>query len=316
MSKNVLTSVLTALMILINKENIVNGEYMTAKGKILCNGIPIKYAKVKLMDSDIDADDTFGTTRSDENGNFVVSGSASDIWGKPDPYIEVEYYYSGKYGKLEIEAGLFESTADDETKEKSYSTSIDFGQINFNGQKCKTYVNVLNAMIDYYTRTTIKIPVSKLTVELDEILIGSTPYSTDNTIHVPNGYNNDNGLSAETSKHELAHIVRHTYDGSYWHFLSDVITYNYMQYHDCNKNTNHGFAFNEGWAEFWADECTSNTDTTYSIEGNVASALRRLKNKCGSSYNKMIMVLKNNPGQIHSFTQYNDKHYSLYNCKL
>jgi hypothetical protein len=268
------------------------------------------------MDSDIDWDDTFGTTRADINGKFSVSGSASDVFGNPDPYIMVEYYYSGIYGTLEIQAGLLENTGSDETGEKSYASTINFGSINFNNQECKTYLNVLNAMIEYYERTTIKIPVSKLIVELDEIFIGDTPYSTTDTIHVPNNYNSNNGLNASTSKHELAHIVRHTYDGSYTHFLSDVLSYSYMQYHSCSKVTNNGFAFNEGWAEFWAGDCTSYTGTAYNIEGNVASALRQLKSTCGSSYYRMINVLWANPGAIHSFVDYNNKHYSLYNCKI
>jgi len=311
-----LLSLCLMFLIILNKIFVVKSEYMTATGQVFCNGIALKYVTIKLMDSDTDADDTFGTTRADINGKFSVSGSASDLIGSPDPYILVEYTYSGIYGALEIQAGLLESVGSDETSEKPYASSINFGIINFNNQECKSYLNVLNAMIEYYDRTTIKIPVTKLIVELDEIFIGNTPYSSTDTIHVPDNYNYNNGLDALTSKHELAHIVRHTFDGSYTHFLSDVINYNYMQYHSCSSITNNGFAFNEGWAEFWAGECTTYIGTTYTIEGNVASALRQLKSTCGSSYYKMIMVLKNNPGTIHSFADFNNKHYSLYSCKI
>ena len=47
--------------------------------------------------------------------------------------------------------------------------------------------------------------------------------------------------------------MRHSYDGSYGHFLVDVGWYIYTRNHDCGKQTNNGFAFNEGWAEFWAE---------------------------------------------------------------
>ena len=31
--------------------------------------------------------------------------------------------------------------------------------------------------------------------------------------------------------------------------------YKYAQHHYCGKKTNYGFAFNEGWAEYWAGSC-------------------------------------------------------------
>jgi len=297
----------------------IKSESMTATGQITCNGIPLRYAKVSLMDSDTLFDDVFGTSKSDANGNFIISGSAEDDWlsGNPDPYIMVQYYYSGFYGILNIQDGfLVKSTASDETSIKSYSSSINFGIINFNNQKCKTYLNMLTSIIDYYSRSLLKLPMPILYVSLDEIITGGVPYSNDNTIHVPSGWNNGNGLSLSTSTHELAHTIRHTYDGSYSHFLSDVISYNYLQNHACSSDTNYGFAFNEGWAEFWSGDCTSYTDTVYTIEGNVASGLRKLKSTCNSSDSKFIQVLKSYPGNIHSFNDFNNKHYILYGCKL
>ena len=52
-------------------------------------------------------------------------------------------------------------------------------------------------------------------------------------------------------------VAGYSYDGSYGHFLVDAARYIYTRNHDCGKQTNNGFAFNEGWAEFWAGECPS-----------------------------------------------------------
>lgn len=302
--------------------DLVTSESSTARGRILCNGVAMKYVKVSLKDSDaIIGDDIFGTTRTDSNGYFTVSGSADDdiFSGAPDPYIQVDYYYSGYYGTLDIQDGLIiATTAYDRTSEKSYSSSIDFGNINFNNKKCKTYQNMLNTLIDYRTRTGIVPPVA-IEVDLDSVINGGSPYSTTDTIHVPTGYTNYNGgnyLELSTCKHEFAHIIRHYYDGSYAHFLSDVTSYWYLRSHDCNDKTNYGFAFNEGWAEYWSNTCTSLTGTDYEIEGNVATALRKLQNKCLSTDYKMVNVLKTYPNSIHSFAEYNNKHYNLYACKL
>jgi len=301
---------------------LVTSESATAKGRILCNGTPMKYVQVSLKDSDnLSADDVFGTTRTDSDGYFTVSGYADDdiFSGAPDPYIEVDYYYSGYYGTLDIQDGIIiATTAYDRTNEKSYSSSLDFGSINFNNKKCKTFQNMLTTLIDYKTKTGISPPVA-IEVDLDSVINGGTPYSTTDTIHVPTGYINYFGgdyLDLTSCKHEFAHIIRHYYDGSYAHFLSDVASYWYLRNHDCTLQTNYGFAFNEGWAEYWANSCLSSTGTDYTIEGNVATALRKLKTKCLSTELKMVNVLKTYPGSIHSFAEYNNKNYSLYNCKL
>ena len=106
-------------------------------------------------------------------------------------------------------------------------------------------------------------------------------------------------------------------DGTFLHFLSDVVKYKYTQTHTCGKLTNKGFAFNEGWAEFWAGTCFGiygNSPTDYSYEGNVAKALRTLKANCGTSDGQMIDVLQRNPRSIHSFDEYASAHHDLTGC--
>ena len=44
--------------------------------------------------------------------------------------------------------------------------------------------------------------------------------------------------------------------------------------------------------------------TNYTIEGNVANALRNLKKSCGLTDGQMIQVLKKNPKKIHSFQDF------------
>ena len=87
-----------------------------------------------------------------------------------------------------------------------------------------------------------------------------------------------------------------------------------MQHHNCRKVTNRGFAFNEGWAEFWAGDCLGSSRTNYSVEGDVSSALDRLRRRCRSTYGKMVTVLRRNKGKIHSFPQFAAAHRRLYGC--
>ena len=89
------------------------------------------------------------------------------------------------------------------------------------------------------------------------------------------------------------------------HFLADVVRYGYTRQHTCTSRTNAGYAFNEGWAEFWANECSRvSSSTDYTIEGNVANALRSLKSSCGMSDSQMVGILRNNRGRIHSYLDF------------
>ena len=98
-------------------------------------------------------------------------------------------------------------------------------------------------------------------------------------------------------------------DGSLAHFLRDVVRFGYLRSHTCSTTSNLGYAFNEGFAEFWADECRypssfGSSPTDYTIEGNVANALRNLKRSCGLSDRQMVDVLRRNAQRIHSFQDF------------
>lgn len=106
------------------------------------------------------------------------------------------------------------------------------------------------------------------------------------TTHWPAGYspgrNSPRVPVAETSLHEFAHTIRQWYDakGDGGHWLFDVVRYNYPQFHECAKVANDGFAFNEGWSEFWADQryCfyAGADPNARNVEGNVAGALNAI----------------------------------------
>ena len=67
---------------------------------------------------------------------------------------------------------------------------------------------------------------------------------------------------------ELTPTLYNYQDGSLTHFLADVKKYNYLQKHSCNKKTNYGFAFNEGWAHYCSGACKEKKwKTDYRYEG-------------------------------------------------
>ena len=92
------------------------------------------------------------------------------------------------------------------------------------------------------------------------------------------------------------------------HLGLDAFRFNYFRRHYCSLQTNEGFAFNEGWAEFWAGSCTAtgygSNPYDYTIEGNVANGLRELQSDYGLSDFDMVDILDNSNRTIHSFNEY------------
>ena len=185
-------------------------RHVTATGTVRCSigGIsyPVEFTKVRLRDRDVLFHDTFGSTRTNSQGYFTVSGTAGDVFGNPDPFIEVEYEYSGTYGRMEVQQELFGINRREDTSTRSHSSHINFGEITFSGDHCRAYVMTYKAMKDYNIRTHKSLPYSRLKVVTRAPIHGGTPYATTDKIRIPSGYN----FNLETANHELAHTVRHS----------------------------------------------------------------------------------------------------------
>lgn len=182
----------------------------TAVGRVMCQidsmFFPIKMVIVTLKDEDAFIDDTFGSTRSDSNGRFSVSGSASDTFGgSPDPYIEIKYQYTGVYGRMEVN-GLLKTVRTYRTPKQSYQRFINFQDIVISDDHCRAYVLFYEAMADYYNRTGGPLPVETMYVRTHAILQTGKPYAEIKTVNIPEGY----PINLTTAKLILAHLVRHS----------------------------------------------------------------------------------------------------------
>lgn len=120
-------------------------------------------------------------------------------------------------------------------------------------------------------------------------------------------------LTYQETSHEFGHRVRHVLDGSFYHWNDDSSFYTYGRSHDfCTTQTgtiaNHGFAFNEGWAEYWAGQihCCPNDINNQTMEGTVAHDLDRLAMCPGSSVGRsgMVRVLERGSRIIHSDVEF------------
>jgi hypothetical protein len=191
----------------------------------------------------------------------------------------------------------------------------DFGGIVFStpGQshKCAIWAGVHRANEAFRAETGTELPTRGVEIQADAVTAG-TPFTPGTSILWPGGYavGHEAGQE-ETTRHEYAHAMRHGLDGDFGHFVGDAATFNYAQNHEACGRTNAGFAFNEGWAEFWAEDFWPAPDCgrpdDMDTEGNVAAALTELMENCaGGQRRLMVENLRRNPQRIHSFVEFRD----------
>ena len=138
------------------------------------------------------------------------------------------------------------------------------------------------------------------------------PFTLDTTVQWPGGFpTGDSPGDFTVARHEFGHTFRHAFDGDLPHFLRDVVVFDYAQNHTHCLASNPGFAFNEGWAEFWSGDTAAchpaDPEAHQNVEGDVAASLMRLQAHCNDTRADMVHVLQDFPGQIHSFQEYADR---------
>lgn len=315
---------------------------VTVKGCFRCHDsthgglYPIKLAQFSMFDADALGDDKLGDGVTDSNGCFSVSGDGGDGFGlsgrDPDVFVRLYYHHSSSSGSLRIfkysniPSLTFPYFRQDQKQEDTptkdeVSGDVDFGNIIVASDACVSYVYFLEAIDAYKAGTGKSLPYSSLEVTID--LLGRfntivekipdvpklpeipdsvirVPFAPYDKVMIPSGYK----IDRDTSKHEFAHTLRHTFDGSFAHWAQDVANYLYPQFHQCSKVTNEGFAFNEGFANWNYGSTCGDAAGPKNVEGNVAVALTALQNRCGLDYKDMWAVLENNPGRVHSFADF------------
>lgn len=178
--------------------------------------------------------------------------------------------------------------------------------------ECAAWEGARQAYHGYWDEIGERPPYGNLKINVNSPS-GGQPFVHYTTIHWPPRHP-PSGTPGKftTSFHEFAHTVRHAFDGSAGHFYDDVVDFKYLQHHDaCKLVSSSAFAFNEGWAEYWAGSwapapnCEGLAPDNYRVEGNVAAALKGLEVQCPNVERpQMVDVLRRNPGRIHSFADF------------
>jgi hypothetical protein len=283
------------------------------KGQWLCNNhgsvTPLVGARVELWkNNSFWFDDNLGATHTSANGSYSFSARADENF---DLYAKV--VLNDDQG---VHLGDWYSFSDWDTQTEttgSHSGLVNLGTYEIskdNGSgtpKCAVFQGAHNAYQNYKQVIGSSPPDTSYLISSDFPCCG-VPFTTLDTTHWPSGY--ETGAAYSVNFHEFAHSVRHSFDGGTAHFLFDVVRFGYAKSHSLCLTSNEGFAFNEGWAEFWAHTpATCGDGTNFNQEGNVAAALTGLE-KCANRAT-MIRVLRENPGAIHSYNEFKTKFFNI-----
>jgi hypothetical protein len=281
----------------------------SSQGKV----VPLAGARVALINADIDIE-TAGTNWddhqmngaqaagfTDSNGVYTLTGFGSHGWPfgeKPNVYVIVGL--SDEHGVRlanQVNQEFSVNTRQDIHKQvgqKGQTVDIDIGtwtlgkggevappgqlaNANADPSECELWGQARQAVLDYEKLTGGAPPAGRYGIEYYWAWAG-TPWTDVATTHW--------GPPSESIKpaiiHEFGHSVRQAFDdaGDDFHFADDALKYTYGQFHSpCHHPVGGGpsqFAFNEGWAEYWAgqtnftcpDPAPNPADMEY--EGNVA----------------------------------------------
>jgi hypothetical protein len=285
---------------------------------------PLVGARVYVMDSDTDWDDEIASGYTDSQGRFDLSGVGGDpkvpficddSCSKPDVYVKVELENARITIENEIGFNRYATTG----VRDNTSGLIDFGGFGFAGDGANAAIlfgKATEQYANYSAKIGGNIPAhgGHMSFLYPSYLAAGVPWTTEESIHWPGGYNKWKAVY-----HEFGHRIRHARDGDFTHFLSDVVRFTYMQQHSYDKQTNEGFAFNEGWAEYYSTLLDPSARTTFegwtehpggdSTEGNVAAKLLRHANQCGGIKNMWAALSSTS---IHSYQEFRTALVRLY----
>ncbi len=305
----------------------------TVRGKgrlVLTSGAPVARVKCQLMDADPDDDEVLATGRTDSDGRCDLTGRAEDDMqicdncDRPDPYLKFTLNDPHRVDVEDIWGWTWRLVTKHKDDKKG---TIDFGNIDFKGEGNRYLISFAAAeeAYDNFRRISGDTQVpghdGVVGVTSPQPFSAGTCYTGTENIHVPSGE-----TCSSSMPHEFGHRLRHAADGGADHFNLDLMWFRYLRSHNANLHSNLGYAFNEGWAEYYA-RAVQDPDRQLAYarnadyaggdetEGNVSHKLMRLSLSCGG-FKPMWRALKAGKGKsipggpagaqagIHSYRQF------------
>lgn len=307
--------VMLASLVLLCIENCAGSECtsgitLSVAGTLTCNGVPVPRTQIIMRREIGFVSHLVASGYTDAAGKYFISGSPikTGLANVNEPWpVTIEALRAYKNANNDdYQLWFYPTIVQYVNMTEGETAHVD---IEDKWGRCARYLEVVKGVGDFEARVGYCPPFIIVGAETSRTKSPSTQY---NHITIPEGFD----LTSVLMKHELAHAIRNSYDGDISHFASDEKAFSHYGPHSCKSKTSPEFAFNEGWAEYWAGECMqSDENGDMSIEGNVAQALRSVQTRCDTSDHDMWEVLRQNPGKIHKIEEYMAAHKELVKCE-
>jgi hypothetical protein len=295
-----------------NRNFVIRGQFGYLNANSVESGFqPLKGAQVEFFRYRSDwYDDKVGETYIDDQGRFTLDLYAS---------IEGDYYARLRLfsPEVEVEDADNSSVWSIDTAHQSNSGGlIEVGTIQISRDggegtpRAAVWQGFRNAAREFPDKFGEAVPGGFFTVEIWRGHV--TPLTWYNEVHWAHSYaTGEFGNPYRVTTHEFSHVFRDVLDGPESHWHGDNLLYVYGRTHGpciapVTGSANAGFAFHEGWAEYWSNDttCCPGDESNQDIEGTVAHDLQNLANKLpgnvGDQRKGMLRVLQRGPNLIHS----------------
>jgi hypothetical protein len=321
----------------------VNAAPTKIKGTLICTVVdksstvsnPIRFVSLSIK--------KYGTTTTLADGTFTLNVPS----GVHDSSVHLTLSYSGNVETkaappaiptnistpLKVITDNLNATREDELNASgtASATELNLGNVTVKTNDCEIWRIGVKVLDDYHKVDLRSPPAKKLHIMRPGGVVVGTAYAFYDFVRVRTDYLKDENEANDrewTIFHEFGHTVGHVFDSpdNINHWNCDNFRWAYARTHYGNEIFNMHYAFNEGWANFWARARQSSSAlfnlTDPPVVGNedwvelhVANALLKLENELmtkkkmskDQADRQMLDVLRKNPRTIHSLYAFKAK---------
>lgn len=264
------------------------------------------------------------------HGDFTLSGAFA-----PGSF-SVQITYDGPVSAagittpLRVMAEFHDARGDSVTRSaRLVNGQLTFGDIELTGVDCEIWRLGAELLVDYHQTVGRAPPAKQLRLKRWTGVWNGTPYTYYDYIVLSTNFGTadsyrDLATRRGTLFHEFGHSIRHVADGDEGHWTWDNFRWAYARSHNGCETFNTQYAFNEGWAEYWAIERGARSVrgcgkpaafvdwTELMIAARLATLAGALPGDPRLRAGKMVEVLERKPGAIHSLREFELEYCALH----
>lgn len=159
------------------------------------------------------------------------------------------------WGTNAFHIGFFEGVAGTVRTEVSGTQVLTLDPVVIETSECEVWRIGADILEDYHHAVDAPVPGDELMFMRRSGVFDTTPYVFFNYVDLASNILDirpERDGRERTLFHEAGHVIRHVADGDWGHWSGDNTLYRYARCHTGREISEEPYAFNEGWAGYWA----------------------------------------------------------------